>query len=680
MTVVLSPMGGVAAQFFNNNGVPLSGGKIYTYEAGTTTPATTYTSSSGTTAHTNPIVLNSAGRVSTGEIWLIGTLYYKFALYDANNVLIATYDNIPPFGDAFQVIYTPPFTDSVSTTVGAKLEQTVSVKDFGAVGDGTTDDSNSIQAAENYASANSLAVRFPAGTYLCGSVIYRQGNTDWIGDGMQLSVLKHSGGSDTHHLVYVESVTTEYSHIGFYNMGFDGNRSGSVDPSANRIVVYLDRDSSGGVDAPSKDVRFIGCRLFNFSYGNMGLHIKGYTGVQVKDSVFEDGGSGLYHPIYLRRCADVLVTGNVSTGRDGNSCIKVQNSPQNVIANNICQNGARGIFVQDSQSATIDGNTIYDATLFGIDSTIEDASNSNDITVSGNTVYSSVGGIRLSNITVFAISGNNISGFSTNGINCRSSRDGSICGNTLFTSDSSSGEVIFIKLESGPVTSRVSISSNMLRTSRPSGGTTYGIWTDETTVTEIDLTVNAFSGATWTQKHFGIEPVLYADAATGVAVGYDSRAFDASLHEIHGTTDTANFPGYAAVNWRAANVAPSLTLAKSRSGTVGTNSSSVVTGDTLGLISFYGDHNSSFLQGVVIEATVAGVPTPSANTMPATLNIKTTPTGSATPVTRNKFNSNGSFNFVPIAQPSTAVAGDTYYDSSTNKLRCYNGTIWNDLF
>jgi hypothetical protein len=41
---------------------------------------------------------------------------------------------------------------------------------------------------------------------------------------------------------------------------------------------------------------------------------------------------------------------------------------------------------------------------------------------------------------------------------------------------------------------------------------------------------------------------------------------------------------------------------------------------------------------------------------------------------------NGSVRYQPMATPGTAEAGDVYYDSSTNKLRCYNGTSWNDLF
>lgn len=105
MTVFLSPMGGVASQFFTNNGTPLSGGKLYTYAAGTTTPLTSYTTSAGTTAHTNPIILDSAGRVPGGEIWLTNARY-KFALYTSVDVLIATYNNIAGVGVLLPINFT----------------------------------------------------------------------------------------------------------------------------------------------------------------------------------------------------------------------------------------------------------------------------------------------------------------------------------------------------------------------------------------------------------------------------------------------------------------------------------------------------------------------------------------------------------------------------------------------
>lgn len=95
MAVNLSPVAGAAAQFFDNSGQVLTGGKLYTYSAGTTTPAVTYTSASGLTAHTNPIILDASGRVSNGgEIWLSDSVSYKFVLKDQNDVLIGTYDNL----------------------------------------------------------------------------------------------------------------------------------------------------------------------------------------------------------------------------------------------------------------------------------------------------------------------------------------------------------------------------------------------------------------------------------------------------------------------------------------------------------------------------------------------------------------------------------------------------------
>jgi len=253
MAVNLSPVGGVAAQFFDNSGNVLTGGKLFTYAAGTTTPVATFTSSLGTTAHTNPIVLDAAGRVPNGgEIWLTDGVTYKFALQTSTNVLIATYDNITGINSNFVnftaeqeiqtatagqtvfnlttmqyqpgtnsltvyvdgvnqygpgaqyayletdsdtvtfvsglhvgasvkfttavqatgnatnasvVTYDPPFTGGVATNVEDKLAQTVSVKDFGAVGDGVTDDTLAIQNGINYVATNGGTLYFSTGTY-----------------------------------------------------------------------------------------------------------------------------------------------------------------------------------------------------------------------------------------------------------------------------------------------------------------------------------------------------------------------------------------------------------------------------------------------------------------------------------------------------------------------------------
>ena len=76
-------------QYFDNNGDPLAGGKVYFYEAGTTTPKDTYTTQVGNVANANPVILDSAGRAS---IW--GTGSYKEVVRTSADVLISTTDSV----------------------------------------------------------------------------------------------------------------------------------------------------------------------------------------------------------------------------------------------------------------------------------------------------------------------------------------------------------------------------------------------------------------------------------------------------------------------------------------------------------------------------------------------------------------------------------------------------------
>ena len=83
-------------QFFGNDGKPLAGGKLYTYQAGTQIPKATYQASNMTAANTNPVILDSNGRAS---VWLDTSDYlYSITLTDANGVQIYTVDNIQGVG------------------------------------------------------------------------------------------------------------------------------------------------------------------------------------------------------------------------------------------------------------------------------------------------------------------------------------------------------------------------------------------------------------------------------------------------------------------------------------------------------------------------------------------------------------------------------------------------------
>lgn len=225
MSVFLSPVGGAGAQFFDNNGNPLTGGKIFTYAAGTTTPSATYTTSLGTTAWTNPIVLDAAGRVpGSGEIWLSESTAYKFVLHTSNDVLLATWDNIAGInddaalkadlantsdvakGDALigfkQADSVGAYTGAVGATVHQKLQDVVSAFDFLPAAqiafiqarNTASQDATVVTAGINAALATGRGVLLPKGKYAINSSL------QLTAEGQ---VLRGEGRYDCTHLLWV---------------------------------------------------------------------------------------------------------------------------------------------------------------------------------------------------------------------------------------------------------------------------------------------------------------------------------------------------------------------------------------------------------------------------------------------------------------------------------------------
>lgn len=88
MTVALAAL----PQFFDNAGNPLSGGKVFTYAAGTLTPLASYTDRGGGTPNSNPVILDSAGRA---DIWLSTNVAYKLIVKDSTEA--TTYDTVDDF-------------------------------------------------------------------------------------------------------------------------------------------------------------------------------------------------------------------------------------------------------------------------------------------------------------------------------------------------------------------------------------------------------------------------------------------------------------------------------------------------------------------------------------------------------------------------------------------------------
>lgn len=88
-------LGVLKQRFFDANGAPLVGGKLYSYEAGTSTPLATYTDQTGAVQNANPVILDANGEA---DVWL-GNSAYKFVLSDADDNILETTDRVSLIGD-----------------------------------------------------------------------------------------------------------------------------------------------------------------------------------------------------------------------------------------------------------------------------------------------------------------------------------------------------------------------------------------------------------------------------------------------------------------------------------------------------------------------------------------------------------------------------------------------------
>jgi hypothetical protein len=127
-------------------------------------------------------------------------------------------------------IYTPPGTGAVATTVSAKLAESISVLDFGATGNGSTDDTAAIQRAINAAvAAGGRSVYFPPGFYVVSSTINITGSVGLIGAGRAFTVIEWASTTLT--------VFNNTSDTAMYMSGIQ--MAGPVGATAGRMLQFM---------------------------------------------------------------------------------------------------------------------------------------------------------------------------------------------------------------------------------------------------------------------------------------------------------------------------------------------------------------------------------------------------------------------------------------------------------
>lgn len=211
-------------QFLDRNGIPLAGGFVYTCVAGSSCPGNplaSYTDTTGTVANPNPVVLDGSGM---GSIWLARASSYKIVVQDSLGGSISTTDGVSATASVLGQLsatantangyvqldssghipqtvmsYLQGATGSVARSYMSKLQESLSVLDFGADATGATDAGAKIQAAVN-AAAVGQTVRIPKGTYLINTAITIKPQLKVVCDGATLT-----SSADINMFAYIKS-------------------------------------------------------------------------------------------------------------------------------------------------------------------------------------------------------------------------------------------------------------------------------------------------------------------------------------------------------------------------------------------------------------------------------------------------------------------------------------------
>jgi len=364
--------------------------------------------------------------------------------------------------DADNIAYTFDNSAAEARTISDKLNEIVSVKDFGAVGDGVTDDTAAIQAATTSAAATGNVVWFPAGIYRLLSAISLPSNTDWRGTSgskIYLDPAMTLGAviAGVARAIYTQNTQNlSFDSLEFYSLKTGLTKSISVcfeNPSNVQINNCVFRDfgnatyyAPGFLVFGGDELRFTNSKFQNCSGDGAALS-NSCTNFFIEGNEFSSNSDwGLAITI---GCNKGIVSGNLflnntSTATGSDRCTNL------VFSSNVMLNNEHGVrvcefadTVETNQTIAITNNTIYNSAVAGV--SIEKAQPLGLVTVIGNV----------------------ISGSSNQGIRVVDAANISIVGNTIYSCTAAA--ILFEALTVGQETGRATVVGNKTSTS------TYGL-------------------------------------------------------------------------------------------------------------------------------------------------------------------------------------------------------------
>ena len=337
-----------------------------------------------------------------------------------------------------QVTFISSGAGAYQRTVLEKLRDSVSVKDFGAAGDGVADDTAEIQAALDAVPAVGGCVYFPAGTYVVSAPLIVDSNTVLVGDGMYVSKLSATTAfTASQSMVYANAE----SNITIEQLGFLGNTNGTLgagtgihlkNGTRNQVRdCYVENTTQAGIRYEEQNNGIIdGCTLASCGrtgyadnhgimlYSASGSAIQTYSCKVTSNTVTNSFRKGIttFSDLLLY---DLLISGNTVTGSGlGNIYVGgmapasthdkirvvgnyVENSPINVqigstsnsvIDGNNCgatTGGSANIGFVDSTDLVISNNIVQSSNLHGISTITSGITRNEQISICGNIIRNS---------------------------------------------------------------------------------------------------------------------------------------------------------------------------------------------------------------------------------------------------------------------------------------------------
>jgi hypothetical protein len=219
-------------------GNPVPGAKLYSYIAGTTTPAPVYYDSAETVPHTNPVIADAAGRLPT----MYGTGPYKLLIAGADDASIRVIDNYTPRDPDLTALDT-----AVTAAVAAVGLRERSQEFYGVVANGIADDTTALQNYVNDAATRRDAVRLRGIIKLTNTITIPNGGAAIRGSGPNATVLRFLGGA-MNGLQFAPSAADPYRRFSVEGVTFEtdtanGDNAIHVDlpdgSSSNESRIFL---------------------------------------------------------------------------------------------------------------------------------------------------------------------------------------------------------------------------------------------------------------------------------------------------------------------------------------------------------------------------------------------------------------------------------------------------------